>query len=145
MKVLVAWVLIAAGLISSARAEDPETIAAHMAGSYVVIGRHPDSEKTYQGQIVFSENNGVLKAIRTIDGKTVEATATMGTATGDKLPVLRIRFEQDGTVWEGIYQWKTDLDNYFRLTGYVFQPQATHRVPGLEVCFPADAFKGFDE
>lgn len=135
------WTLLAACLISTARAEDPATIAPHMVGNYIVVGRYPDSEKTYQGQVTLTQDGSGLKMARTIDGKVVEGTATLAEATADKLPVLRIRFEAEGKKFEGVYQWKTDLDNYFRFTGYIYLPGADHKVPGLEVWFPAEPFK----
>jgi hypothetical protein len=63
-------------------------------------------------------------------------TGSIDLATADRIKVLRVRY-QGGL--EGNYLFGSDLDNYARITGYIYRVgQRTTRNPGLEALF-ADA------
>lgn len=144
------WLVLAAGSFLSAaaggepprKAGDLESLAAIMAGEYVVVGKHPESDETYLGRIVLQQNGKGFDVTRTIAGHIAKGTASFETAGGsDHIPVLRMRFVEDGKELEGTYQWKSDLDNYFRLTGYVYALKELTENPGLEALFPAEPLK----
>lgn len=115
--------------------------ADHMVGEYVVVGKYPDSEQTYQGKVTIQTRGQELTFIRVIDGRTIEGIARFDTATADKLPVLRLTFSIDGKQYEGSYLWRVDLDNYFRFSGYLFLANGETKTPGLEALFPAEPLR----
>lgn len=135
-------VSIAVGAEPARKLGDPEALAAIMAGEYVVIGRHTESDETYQGRIVLAQNGKGFDVTRTIAGHVVKGTASFETTAGsDHIPVLRMRFVEEGKELEGTYQWKSDLENYFRLTGYIYALKEPTESPGLEALFPAEPLK----
>ena len=108
-----------------------------MAGDYVVVGKRPDSEATYAGRLSFRPRGQRLAFARTVGGRAARGVATLElTVVGDPAPVLRMRFVQDGQRLEATFQWKFDLDNYARFTGYVYRSDGTTRTAGLEMLFP---------
>ena len=106
----------------------------YLEGSYVVIGRHPDSERPYAGRVIASLSDQGLKLIRVVNGRSIEAKAEMDTATPDKIPVLRIGFKEHGKQYEEVCMVSVDLDNYPRVSCYLYHG-LTKRV-GLETWFP---------
>jgi hypothetical protein len=116
---------------------DAEFLRGFLAGEYDVIGRKPDSVATYTGRVTIREVGGTLEVTRTIDGKTERGTIEFDTAAGaDRIPVLRAHFSMDGQEYEATYLWRSDLDNYPRVTGYVYLPKNQTKSPGLEALFP---------
>jgi hypothetical protein len=49
--------------------------------------------------------------------------------------VLRVRFVRAGQEYEIPYLWRSDLDNYARLSGYLDQPGKQTDSPGMEALF----------
>ena len=126
--------------------EQPPTPAdrpplAFLAGSYEVVGRYPDSERIYTGtvSIDIDEETGALAITRTIGDASVAGTGTIATAV-ERTPVLRIRFEEAGQQLEATYLIDTDLDNYARLSGYVYAQGGGTTLPGIETLF-ADHYR----
>lgn len=112
--------------------------AGFFAGDYALIGRKPDSRETYAGRVRLRESSGGgLEVTRTVNGRTARGRAAFETATADRIPVLRMRFTLDGRRCEGTYLWRSDLDNYLRLTGYVYRLDGGTKSAGLEALFPA--------
>ena len=108
-----------------------------MVGDYVVVGKKPDSQATYTGRLTFRSRGDKLAFTRTIQGHTVRGVATLElTITETPIPVLRMRFMQDGQRCEATFQWMIDLDNYARFTGYVYRADDTTKAAGLEMLFP---------
>lgn len=117
---------------------DAESTAGFLVGNYFLVGKKPDSEATYSGRVVLTQHGDKFDVTRMINGQTVHGTAFFETATPDKIPVLRMRFQFEGETCEATYLWQGDLDNYARLTGYVYSPTKNKtKLPGLEVLFPA--------
>jgi hypothetical protein len=56
-------------------------------------------------------------------------------ATADKIKVLRIRFIDENKNYEATYLINSDLDNYARLSGFLYLIQGETKVPGLEALF----------
>ena len=122
----------------AAKELDREFLVGFLKGDYVVIGKKPDSDVTYHGRVTLQPREHEFDVTRMIAGKTERGTAWFDT-TGkpDEIPILRMRFMQDGKSYEATYMWKGDLDNYGRITGYVFLPtQGATKSPGLEALFP---------
>lgn len=119
-------------------AAGPVPPAEFFRGNYLLIGRKPDGGAAYVGRVSLrEEEGGGLAVTRRIGGRAVRGSARFETATADRIPVLRMRFVFDGRRCEGTYLWQTDLDNYSRLTGYVYRLDGKTRSPGLEALFPA--------
>jgi hypothetical protein len=127
--------IIIFGLVSIALA-DTSSMAQYrfLVGNYECIGRWPDSKKTYTGRVEISELDDGVKMVRTINGKKVEAVGKYGTATPDEIRVLRVKFIQDGVEYDETCMVSGDLDNYSRITCYVYTGNSK-RV-GLETLFP---------
>ena len=56
-------------------------------------------------------------------------------ATADKIKVLRVEFVHKGRKYGGTYLIGSDLDNYARLTGYLYLKKGKTTKPGLEALF----------
>ena len=97
--------------------DDTEFLYGFLDGSYELVGRWPDSNKTYSGKIILEKDHGQFRVVRIIDGNKIIGIGKIVTATPDKVKVLRIRFRQEGQEYEGTYLIGSDLDNYGRLTG----------------------------
>ena len=107
-----------------------------ISGHYEVVGRRCDSEKLFSGTITIDETKpNVFTVTRIIDGKTSLGSGQVESVTPDKIPVLRIRFVENGENMEGTFQWRADLDNDGRLSGYVFPKGYQGKKPGLEALF----------
>ena len=114
---------------------DTDFLYDFLKGSYELVGRWPDSNETYGGKIVLEKDRGHFRVIRLIDGKKITGIGKIETATSDKVKVLRIRFEQNGRKYEGTYLIGSDLENYGRLTGYLYLKNGKTKQPGLEAFF----------
>ena len=137
-------VMLLSGLLSvlaahTATAEsigDDESLYGFLAGHYIVIGKELDSEKTYYGKVVLSYEKGCLTVARDIQGEMVKGEGKIEQALGpDDADVLRVRFVRAGIKYEITYIWRGDLDNYARLSGYVYQPGKPSDTPGMEALF----------
>jgi len=123
-------------LLSSSLFAEEATLATYnyLVGSYECIGRWPDSNKTFSGRVEISKAAEGVKMTRMIDGEKIEAVGKYGTATPDKIPVLRVKFNQKGKAYEETCLISSDLDNYPRITCYLYT-EKTKKV-GLETLFP---------
>jgi hypothetical protein len=113
-----------------------EILYEFLAGHYILIGKEMESDITYSGTVDFTYENGRLFVTREVAGKIAKGVGKMEPALGpDKVNVLRIRFSQAGQDYEITYLWQSDLDNYARLSGYLYQPGKSTNSPGMEVLF----------
>ncbi len=116
-----------------------ENISPHMydllVGEYHLLGKMPDSDKTYIGEVTFERTDAGLGMTRRVNGKELTGSARFEAATGDNVPVLRIGFSDGGHDYEGTYLWSMDLDNHARMTGYIYRPDMATDDPGLEALF----------
>ena len=131
-----AIVLAAVVFLFSPAHADEQTEAAYdfIAGPYVCVGKRPDSNRTYAGRVDISRQGDGVRLVRTIDAQRVEASGSFGTATADKIPVLRVKFKQHGVAYEETCMVDSDPDNYARLTCYLYSEKTT--TVGLEALFP---------
>jgi len=123
-------------LFSSSLFAQEATLAQYdyLVGSYECIGRWPDSNKTFSGRVEISKTSEGVKLIRMIDGEKIEAVGKYGTATPDGIRTLRVKFNQKGKAYEETCLVSSDLDNYPRITCYLYT-EKTKKV-GLETLFP---------
>jgi hypothetical protein len=113
-----------------------EFMYGYLAGHYIVFGKELNSDKTYHGKVVFSYENGLLIVTREIEGKILKGEGRIEHALGpDEADVLRVRFVRAGQEYEITYLWRSDLDNYARLSGYLYQPGKQTDSPGMEALF----------
>lgn len=106
-----------------------------LVGEYYLLGKMPDSDKIYLGEVTFERTDEGLGMTRHINGEELAGSARFETATTDNVPVLRIRFSDEESDYEGTYSWSMDLDNYARMTGYIYRPGKTTEDPGMEALF----------
>jgi len=123
--------------LSSALAQDKglEYLYDFLQGQYQVVGREPDSDRTYTGTVILRKENGQLKVIRKINGEEIEGVGKIETVTADEVTVLRVRFVQTGKKYEVTYLIHSDLDNYARLSGYLYLQDGKTKRAGLEALF----------
>jgi hypothetical protein len=118
-------------------AKDTNNTMQFLTGDYLLIGKKPDLSVTYSGTIsfVYKEEKKELEFIRTINGKKIKGIAKIEKALGGEAEVLRLRFTEDKLEYEGTFLWRSDLDNYGRLSGYIYLKNGNTKTPGLEAYF----------
>lgn len=134
-------------LLSGCTPESPETSSLSdapsglpiefLAGSYDVVGRRPGSDQTYSGTMVLAPSDSdasLLSITRTIGQVSTSGTGSLQW-TEAQVQVLRISFEDGVEPMEATYLIVSDLDNYPRMTGYVYRREGDTAIPGLEVLF----------
>lgn len=119
---------------SSLGASDTSFLLGFLAGDYRLVGQRPGSGASYVGRVSFRERDGKFDVIRTIAGASTQTTAVIETSV-EGSAVLRSRFTVGGVAYEATYIWHSDLDNYPRLTGYIYRAQGETESPGLEALF----------
>ena len=77
----------------------------------------------------------MLKAPRQTQISVTRGIGKIEKAAGGDAEVLRIRFDQDGKSYEGTYLIDGDLDNYARLSGYLYLADGSTKSVGLEALF----------
>lgn len=130
-------VLALVGTLVCAQAKDfrDEPLYDFLSGSYHVIGRLPDSNQLYSGKVELKPSGNQLEVVRLIEGHRVKGIGKIETATPDKIRVLRVHFRSKDKDYEATYLIGSDLDNYGRLTGYVYLKEGETIKPGLEALF----------
>jgi hypothetical protein len=108
-----------------------------LSGDYILIGRKIDSDETYTGRIsfVYNETSRCLDLKRTIGGQTVTGTARIVPVLEGDAQVLRLSFWEKGVEYEGTFLWRGDLDNFGRLSGFIYAKGTFPDKPGLEAYF----------
>ena len=114
-------------------AQDESPLQEFMVGHYVIIGRYPDSEKTYSGTMTIESVKDGYVITREINGKKISGKGKWDKVTADKIPVLTIQFAENGDPYAGMFLIKSDLDNYARATGVFWKKD--NKKPGLEAWF----------
>jgi hypothetical protein len=125
------------GGVWSGLCQDDETsfLYGFLEGPYQVIGRHPDSKETYAGKVVFRKNGDSMKVVREFGDEVVEGFGRIEASAADGTKVFRVRFVRSGAEYEATYVIASDLDNYARLTGYVYLLGGSTKQAGLEALF----------
>jgi hypothetical protein len=126
--------------------QDDESLLQFLEGRYKLVGKSLDSERTFLGKVIIRKKGKGLEVLRTINDATVRGSGRIENATADRIKVLRIRFQTPEGDFEGTYLFGSDLDNYARITGYLYRVDRTTRHPmetqnpGLEALFPSAGF-----
>jgi hypothetical protein len=116
---------------------DWEEYANRLTCEYTIVGKKPGSNTAYYGHLSLDGRGKKLAFVRTINHVTVRGIGHFDTVGSPKnIPVLRLRFIQDGQLYHGIYQWACDYDNYMRITGYVYPSGKRSAPAGMEAFFP---------
>lgn len=123
-------------LVAAEDSVDHGSLCEFLAGHYIVIGKELDADRTYSGKVVFTCEKDHLAVTRDIQGEIVKGEGRIEHALGpDAADVLRVRFVRAGRAFEATYIWRSDLDNYARLSGYVYELRVQTDSPGLEALF----------
>ena len=112
-----------------------QQLAQYIQGTYILIGKKLDSPDTYFGEISITQSGSQLVVHRTISGQVTHGTASIEHATSDHTPVMRIRFNENHMNFEETCVVANDLDNYARITCYLYIPGVKTRNPGMEAFF----------
>ena len=115
-------------------AED-DFMADFILGKYLLVGKGVDTQYTYTGKITIYREENSLKLKRVVDGKTTVGSVAFESALGGDSKVIRIRFSQAGKSFEETCLWQSDLDNYARISCYLYSPGGDTRDPGMEVMY----------
>lgn len=121
-------------MVGSVQADD-EFLEMFIQGQYLLVGKALESDETYHGKVTIESDGDGLKVNRIIDGVDIRGEAAIEEAVGGEARVLRIRFQQDGNDYEETCLVDSDLDNYARISCYLYKPGVQSRQPGLEVLF----------
>lgn len=131
----IVWVFAVLAFPLSAFSSDADFLEQFVQGSYVVIGKNPESDETYHGHITIVLANQGLEASRSVAGQTRVAQARVESAIGGEAEVLRLRFEDEEEPVEQTCLVSSDLDNYARVTCHVYNPNVRTSRPGYEAWF----------
>jgi len=108
---------------------------AFFAGSYRLVGKALESDSTFEGTLVLLIAEDSLIVVRRVNGERLQGRWGIEPVLEGELRVVRMRFSQgDGTL-EATYLWQADLDNYPRMSGYLYRKGLATDDPGLEVLF----------
>jgi hypothetical protein len=132
---LLAFFISSAGAHGPENSSEEESLYAFLEGTYHLIGRLPDSKATYAGKVVLKKTDDALQVTRVINNKEIKGLGKIETATADKIKVLRNRFIDENKNYEATYLINSDLDNYARLSGYLYMALDGTKAPGLEALF----------
>ena len=135
LPVIILFLCVPAILLAQENKEDLEFYHNFLMGTYEVIGRYPDSNETYTGKVIFKKNGDILEIIRNINNKTIKGPGKIDVVTADKIKVLKVVFTENKREYEATYLIHTDLDNYGRMTGYIYLKAGGTKRPGLEALF----------
>jgi hypothetical protein len=105
-----------------------------MAGEYTVIGRKPDSKKLYFGHLSLHAKGDKLEFVKTINQVTVRGMAFIDSDDYWQYEVLRLKFVQNGELFEGLFEFSVDCKKTFRFTGSLGSKNT--EAGGLEAWFP---------
>ncbi len=111
-----------------------------LVGSYELIGREPNDGRSYYGKMIIQRKDNVLVIKKIINGKTINGVGYLRNALCcDSVKTLIIEYSISGIEYESSYLIDTDLDNYARMTGYVYRKKGDTKKPGLEALFIANS------
>jgi hypothetical protein len=110
-------------------------IADFILGKYLLVGKGVDTQQTYTGEIIIYRDDKGLKLIRMINGQSTVADVGFETTLGGDKEVIRIRFKQADKSYEETCLWQSDLDNYARISCYLYHSGNNTKDPGMEVMF----------
>lgn len=125
---------------------DEDLFHSYLAGNYLLIGKAPDSEKTFHGEVTIKENgSGELEVTRSVGGTRTRGGAWVGRTVLSEALVLRMNFSDADIAYEATCLWRSDLDNYARISCYIYRQDGTTVQPGLEALFHDTPRSAYDD
>ncbi|TEW51511.1 hypothetical protein [Psychromonas algicola] len=128
------FIIIFAFFSLAVRAED-NFVEKFVVGDYLLIGEGIDTQQTYSGKVSIYLEERKLKVKRIIDGQSIVGVASFESVLSGESKALRIRFQENNIRYEESCLWGSDLDNYARISCYLYIPGADINKPGLEALF----------
>jgi hypothetical protein len=123
------------GLPAHAADDDDEPLQwSFVPGRYQLIGRHPDSQRTYAGTARIDRVGKEIRLSREISGKRSEMFGVVRRADPGEAYVLHFKWGRTHPM-EMVCLIGSDLDNYARLTCHWGRKGNPHRQPGIEAYF----------
>ncbi len=104
-------------------------------GKYLLVGKSVDSPSTYFDHVEIYSEEEELKVRRKIGSETVLGSARIDNADRGGVKVLRVTFESEGQLYKKTCLIHGDLDNYARISCYLYLSEGKTEQPGLEVLF----------
>lgn len=135
MKKLILIFLLAISQIANADESRENELEQHVQGNYFLLGKAIGNKDTYFGDISIEKIGSELQVTRNISGEIVKGSAAIEHATADEIPVLRMRFKEGEKEYESTCMVGSDLDNYARITCFLYIPGVTTMEPGMEALF----------
>jgi hypothetical protein len=133
------------GQMTAASATDRDDLLRYLEGSYRLVGKEMNGDKTFLGKVELKKRGSKLDVVRLINGIRIRGTGWIDFATADRIKILRMRFHTSKGQFEGAYMFCSDLDNYVRIAGYFYRgDKPLTRNPGLEAMFPEAPMAGHD-
>lgn len=121
---------------ADAAADAREALYGFLHGTYWLVGKEPDGERTYLGRVILTARGDHLDMVRVIEGKSGQGQAWVEPLVIGEGEILRLRYTENGVAFEGAYLWQGDPDNQARLSGYVYRADGRSTLsPGMEALF----------
>ena len=128
----IAFILVA--VISESAYAQFEFYPDFFVGKYKLVGEALNSEKTYSGSVEFYLENEKMKVNRIINDSIITGSVEF-ISEQEGNSVLRISFLENDISYEQTCLWQSDLDNYARISCYLYEKESMTNDPGLEVLF----------
>jgi hypothetical protein len=77
---------------TAASAIDRADLLRYLEGSYKLVGKEADSDKTFLGKVVLKKRGTKLDVVRLIDGARIRGIGWIDFVTADRIKILRMRF-----------------------------------------------------
>jgi hypothetical protein len=133
MKYIALFLLV---MISNSVRAQPEFVSEFIVGKYLLVGEALNSDSTYTGRIEIYIESDELKIKRIVNNQEVIGSGKFDSnLDADNATVLRISFTQNNIIYEQTCLWQSDLDNYARISCYLYEKDIPTNDPGLEVFF----------
>lgn len=131
-------VLACLPLMSHAENAKTEFLQMFVVGNYDIVGKAKNPEKAYYGKVNITVDNKQLLVKRHINGKEIIGKGNIETAAGGDVNVLRIRYLENNQNIEQTCLVHSDLNNYARISCYVYEEKNTAGNLGMEAWFHAE-------
>ena len=128
------------GMANGDAVDDESIRADFVVGRYDIVGRHPDSTRSYSGQAVIERAGRHLRLTREIAGKRTEVYGIVRRASPGEAWVLSFAWGSKPTN-EMVCLIGSDLDNYARLSCHWGRAGNPHKRPGVEAYFSQEPWK----
>ena len=132
---IIVGILFLNSSLAVAEQTQQQFLASFIAGKYHLVGKAIDSDRTYYGKVQIVSTESGIEVHRLLAEKTIIGSGAIEKATADNVKLLRIRFTENDMEFEETCIISSDLDNYARITCYLYRSGRETSNPGLEVLF----------